>query len=112
MRTAVKLKGPLSGQKNARPRPPSSFIHFLEHRHTTHPQPTTHEMKASSASDVATTEFRAASGAPFPPRPKAIATFLASEDFVPGCQALLHSVKVSVSLSFSGRHKQEILSNA
>lgn len=34
-------------------------------------------------------------GAPFPPRPKAIATFLASIDFVPGCQTLLHSLKVT-----------------
>jgi hypothetical protein len=35
-------------------------------------------------------------GAPFPPRPKAIATFLASADFVPGCQTLLHSLKVNI----------------
>jgi hypothetical protein len=37
-------------------------------------------------------------GAPFPPRPKAIATFLASADFVPGCQTLLHSLKVNICM--------------
>lgn len=40
----------------------------------------------------------AVNGAQFPPRPKAIATFLASDDFLPGCETLLHSVKVSVRL--------------
>ena len=39
-------------------------------------------------------EKMSVSGAPFPPRPKAIATFISSEDFLPGVQTLLHSLKV------------------
>ena len=31
-----------------------------------------------------------------PPRPKAIATFLSSRDFLPGCQTLLHSVRTKL----------------
>jgi len=31
-----------------------------------------------------------------PPRPKAIATFLSSRDFLPGCQCLLHSVNTNL----------------
>lgn len=41
-----------------------------------------------------TTSTQPVGGEPFPPRPKAIATFLATNDFLPGCQTLLHSVKV------------------
>jgi len=40
-------------------------------------------------------------GAPFPPRPKAVATFLSSSDFLPGCQTLLHSVKTHLPSSKS-----------
>ncbi|KAL7536814.1 hypothetical protein ACHAWF_005573 [Thalassiosira exigua] len=36
-------------------------------------------------------------GAPFPPRPKSIATFLSSADFLPGCQTLLHSLKTNLA---------------
>eukprot|EP00956_Cyclotella_meneghiniana_P011764 scaffold16528_cov79-Cyclotella_meneghiniana.AAC.3 len=42
---------------------------------------------------MADTSTQPVGGAPFPPRPKAIATFLASDDFLPGCQTLLHSIK-------------------
>jgi hypothetical protein len=36
----------------------------------------------------------------FPPRPDAIATLITSDDFLPGAQTLLYSVKVSCYLLF------------
>ena len=52
-----------------------------------------HQMKTSNENGANAPS--AVIGAQFPPRPKAIATFLASDDFLPGCQTLLHSIKVS-----------------
>ncbi|KAL7426998.1 hypothetical protein ACHAXH_002112 [Discostella pseudostelligera] len=48
-------------------------------------------------------------GAPFPPRPKAIATFLASADFVPGCQTLLHSLKTHLAPISDDQYPPEII---
>jgi len=43
-----------------------------------------------------------------PPRPKAIATFLSSEDFLPGCQTVLHSVKKHLRTS-NNQYAPEII---
>ena len=52
------------------------------------------DMNSSTLTRTAS-ESSSVNGAPFPPRPKAVATFLSSKDFLPGCQTLLHSIKVS-----------------
>ncbi|KAL7516021.1 hypothetical protein ACHAWX_001082 [Stephanocyclus meneghinianus] len=57
--------------------------------------------KASGSSSV--------DGAPFPPRPKAIATFLSSKDFLPGCQTLLHSIKTRLPVRASDEYPPEII---
>eukprot|EP00571_Detonula_confervacea_P017654 CAMPEP_0172312300 /NCGR_PEP_ID=MMETSP1058-20130122/17115_1 /TAXON_ID=83371 /ORGANISM="Detonula confervacea, Strain CCMP 353" /LENGTH=441 /DNA_ID=CAMNT_0013025711 /DNA_START=1 /DNA_END=1326 /DNA_ORIENTATION=+ len=48
-------------------------------------------------------------GAPFPPRPKAIATFLSSSDFLPGCQTVLHSVKRHLTSTPEDQYPPEII---
>ncbi|KAL3764879.1 hypothetical protein ACHAWO_006727 [Cyclotella atomus] len=58
---------------------------------------------------MTTTLSNAAGGAPFPPRPKAIASFLASEDFVPGCQTLLYSVKAHLRAASKDEYPPEII---
>jgi glycogenin glucosyltransferase len=44
-----------------------------------------------------------------PPRPKAIATFLSSRDFLPGCQALLHSVRSNLPPKSNDHYPPELI---
>merc|ERR1719253_1246080 len=48
-------------------------------------------------------------GAPFPPRPKAIATFLSSSDFLKGCQTLLYSAKRHLAPTPDDEYPPEII---
>mmetsp|Transcript_40633 Transcript_40633/g.85337 ORF Transcript_40633/g.85337 Transcript_40633/m.85337 type:complete len:436 (-) Transcript_40633:136-1443(-) len=48
-------------------------------------------------------------GAPFPPRPRAIATFLSSSDFTHGCQTLLYSVKRHLAPTPKDQYPPELL---
>ncbi|KAL7541456.1 hypothetical protein ACHAXR_010953 [Thalassiosira sp. AJA248-18] len=54
-------------------------------------------MPTPSKNSIDGGEGKSLGGAPFPPRPKAIATFISSMDFLPGCQTLLHSVKTHLA---------------
>jgi glycogenin glucosyltransferase len=44
-----------------------------------------------------------------PPRPKAIATFLSSKDFLPGCQCLLHSVNTHLPPTAKNEYPPEVI---
>ncbi|KAL3767652.1 hypothetical protein ACHAW5_006890 [Stephanodiscus triporus] len=48
-------------------------------------------------------------GAPFPPRPRAIATFLSSADYLPGCQTLLYSVRRHMAPTPDDHYPPEII---
>ena len=44
-----------------------------------------------------------------PPRPKAIATFISSRDFLPGCQCLLHSINTTLPPTAKDEYPPEII---
>eukprot|EP00985_Skeletonema_marinoi_P020591 scaffold12293_cov120-Skeletonema_marinoi.AAC.10 len=44
-----------------------------------------------------------------PPRPKAIATFLSSRDFLPGCQCLLHSINTNLPPTAKDEYPPEVI---
>ena len=44
-----------------------------------------------------------------PPRPKAIATFISSRDFLPGCQCLLHSINTTLPPAKDDEYPPEII---
>jgi len=44
-----------------------------------------------------------------PPRPKAIATFISSRDFLPGCQCLLHSIHTNLPPTAQDEYPPEII---